>query len=119
MLSSASFSGLRIRRTTSKPTVLLSAWTAVLRTSGSTTTRRTEGSANSSPITAAMTARVKPCTGRSAGATRKCIPTSPGSASYSPGSSTRAGSYRSSRQTGSPSDDPMNASWYGACAMSA
>lgn len=92
VLSRACFSGLVISRTASKPTALFSACTAVLVTSGSTTTLRTRGSANSVSMTVVITARVKPCTGFSGGATRKCIPTSPGSASYSPLSSTSVGS---------------------------
>lgn len=116
-LSSASFSGLRIGPTTVKPTAALSACTAVLRTSGSTTTRRVAGSANSQANTVVMTARVKPCTGVSAGAQRKCMPTSPGSGSYRPTSSTRAGSYRSARNAGAPRHEPRYASWCGWSAM--
>ncbi len=53
-LSSASFSGLAIGPTTSKPTAAFSACTAVLRTSGSTTTRRVAGSAKSHAMTVLM-----------------------------------------------------------------
>nr|AIS85288.1 hypothetical protein VASRM7_50 [Verrucosispora sp. MS100047] len=81
MLSRACFSGLAIGPITSKPTAALRACTAVLRTSGSTTTRAVSGSANSQDITVVSTAWVKPCTGVSVGAQRKCMPTSPGWAS--------------------------------------
>ena len=80
-LSSALFSGFRISRSGTNPTAELRVCTAVLRTSGSTTTRRTAGSSKRRATTAVTTARVKPCTGVPAGATRKCIPTSPGSGS--------------------------------------
>lgn len=80
-LSRASFSGLVTWRSGTKPTASFSACTAVLATSGSTTTRSVAGSAKIADITVVMTARVKPCSGVSLGATRKCMPTSPGWAS--------------------------------------
>src|SRR5690606_31298851 len=116
-LSRARFSGLSISRAGTKPTASFSACTALLPTSGSTTTRRVSGSANSSSITAVMTAFVKPCTGRSVGATRKCMPTSPGSGSYRPTRSTYRGSYRSIRKAGSPSGRPRWAWWCSWAAM--
>ena len=83
-LSAAVLSGSSTWRATTKPTAALRTAIRSLRASGSTTTRSTDVSAKHSSITRRITAEVKPWTGVSVGATRTCIPTSPGRSSGSP-----------------------------------
>ena len=95
--SSAVLSGRSTGPASRKPARALSRCTAVFRMSGSTTTRRAGerpiiGTAKAVEQMAPMTAAVVPGTGVRVGATRRCMPKSPGSCGYRPSSSTSAGS---------------------------
>ncbi len=106
--------GSSTSRISLKPNATFLARTRSFPASGSTTTRRTAGSAKQKSITAPKTAVVKPGRGSPVGgATSTCMPTSPGRTSGSPANGECATSYRSTRKAGSPSTRPRNASWCG------